>query len=263
MAVKAPTPPTKPTPPSLDGNNYTPEVQMDSNGPSVPSGELHTPAERFGVHINIGGSEAVQKNFSNEAEPAEEAEPANLTVEQKAKADAKAKTKSQTGKEKTGAKDGKAGTSQDAKGNQEKADEQAQTSTVPFYGGGSDEKQTQEGSLKVAPHDDGIFDSMTGGHVSYWPFLLVFVVAFASFVVMNFMKRREGTGFEQTSYKEKTAEKTYSTGAGENMPKQQDSKKAVRKAAAPTDIEALLPEAKPVRLKPKNDDKKSHFEIRI
>lgn len=245
MALKAPTPPTPPTPPALDGNKAVPEIQVDSYGPSVPAGEIHTPAEKFGIHINIGGSQAAPA-ASTEAEPAEAAEPATMTVEQKIKSDAKATKEKMQQMAVPQAKE-----QQQPDRDKENATEGlSQESMVPVFGGSDNDgdRQATEGSLKIAPHDDGFFDMIDGGSISYWPFLLVFVAAFSSFILMNFMKkRRKDDDFGSLSYQKKQAVQEYAK-----------VQKEVEKEISATPIKPIKPLPKK-----KKQDEQPHFEIRI
>lgn len=248
MALRAPTPPTPPTPPSMNGST-APEVKVESSGPPIPAGELHTPAEQFGIHIHIGGSGADNNGNADEALPAEEAEPVGRTMEQKVKSDveaAKAKMQQIAGPQ------AKQQEKPADKQEQESDSELSQQSTIPiFSGGGSDEEQTLQGSVKVAAQDDGFFNMTDGGTISYWPFLLVFVAAFASFVLMNFMKKRQvDDDFGSFQYKKKQAVQEYSK-------VQQEAKRSVS-ATPTTPVKAV----KPVPKKKKQEEQ-PHFEIRI
>lgn len=191
MAVKAPTPPTKPVPPSMDSSNTIPEASMESSGPSVPAGEIHTPAEKFGIHIRIAGSEAVTVGDEDGETVQEEASTGkNQAIQSKEKNidNLKANTKP---KDDGSLPPQAAQAIQQAIGNGE----------VPLMGEGSEEKTT-EGSLKISPQDDSWLDDYTGGgHISYWPFILVFVVALVSFLLMSQMKKRKQDDFGSLSYK--------------------------------------------------------------
>lgn len=247
MAVKAPTPPTPPVLPNVDGNG--PEVKIESSGSPVPAGELHTPAEKFGIHIHIGGSGAAQGNDTGEAVPAEEAEPVGRTMEQKIKSDvdaAKAKMQQMAGPQT------KAQEKPPDKQKEDSESELEQQPTVPLFTSGDDEPQNLEGSVKVADQNEGFFDMSDGGTISYWPFLLVFVAAFASFLLMNFMKkRRADDDFGSFHYKRKQA-------VGEYARVQQEAKREAKKEASSAPVKSV----KPVPQKKKKDEP-PHFEIRI
>lgn len=186
---KAPTAPKAPVPPSVDTGNAVPESTVEASGPAVPAGELETPASKFGIHIQLGGSEAVQPQFTEEnqgnsnSQQEKSAPQKQNTVKDNTKSDTQKNTKDNTASNQP----------QEITGQQ----------MVQYLSG--DDKDSEntatEGSLKAAPQDDGILAGFNNGHITYWPFLLVFVVAFASFLIMHFMKKKENNDFGSLNYK--------------------------------------------------------------
>lgn len=228
---KAPTAPQAPVPPSVDTGNSVPESTVEASGPAVPAGELETPASKFGIHIQLGGSEAVQPQFTEENQGNSNS---NSNGQQEkavpqTQNNAKNNTANQPPKEVTGQQ-------------------------MMQYLSGEDkdsENTATESSLKVSPQDDGLLAGFDNGHVTYWPFLLVFVVAFASFLIMHFMKKKENNDFGSLSYNK--------------TPLRSENKPVKMSVAARNAYSENISPAKPVAIRkvPVKKEAPKRFEVRI
>ena len=240
---KAPTAPQAPVPPSVDIGNSVPESTVEASGPAVPAGELETPASKFGIHIQLGGSEAVQPQFTEENQGNSNS---NSNGQQEkavpqTQNNAKNNTKSDT---KTNAKDNTA--------NQPPKEVTGQQMMQYLSGEDKDSENTAtECSLKVSQQDDGLLAGFDNGHVTYWPFLLVFVVAFASFLIMHFMKKKENNDFGSLSYNK--------------TPLKSENKPVKMSVAARNAYSENIPPAKPVAIRkvPVKKEAPKRFEVRI
>ena len=228
---KAPTAPQAPVPPSVDTGNSVPESTVEASGPAVPAGELETPASKFGIHIQLGGSEAVQPQFTEENQGNSNS---NSNGQQE-----KAVPQTQNN-----AKDNTA--------NQPPQEVTGQQMMQYLSGEDKDSENTAtESSLKVSPQDDGLLAGFDNGHVTYWPFLLVFVVAFASFLIMHFMKKKENNDFGSLSYNK--------------TPLKSENKPVKMSVAARNAYSENIPPAKPVAIRkvPVKKEAPKRFEVRI
>lgn len=208
MAITPPKAPTAPTPPtSPNADNAVPSSEIQQSGPTVPAGELHTPAENFGIHIRIGGSEAVQPEFTEDGKNTTDT--ANSTSSPQAQASSQPAKKQAQGTENA-----------NDKGKPQQIDGQ-QVMQYLADDGGKDEDKNTEGSLKVAPQDDSVLSGFTDGHITYWPFLFVFIVAFISFFLMMIIKRKENTPVVNSGAKDspKTTDTQEPKSPKENKPR--------------------------------------------
>lgn len=231
MAVTAPTPPTPPTAPVVPGARSHDQSSGDGSGHTVSE----ITDDTFGVHITVGNPVADNGN--------------STAGENTGAAAGQPGQSGQQGGAQGTAQDGGKGNADSTSQGEADAVQQARQAMVQQALGLGEEDSQQETETTAVPAADA--SPWSAMHMSYVPFLIVFIAAFIVFTMRNLSKnkslsvkpRQENTPLQGLRQQEKQPQ---------GVPQQGEGLSAAGKNAAP-EREAAA----------QDKSKGRHFEMRI